>query len=988
MRLRDFKIGTQFVLCFTVMFVFIIVLGVVSCNQSNRIHQQTELIYNHPFKVRQAIGSLRVDILTMRLGTRDLMLSVNSKQKQDAIELIELSAVDAEEQFDVLKESYLGDRSDVEKAHKAFLRWKTIRQENIKLALAEDDEKVKESVSSTGAVGNYRDQMLAKIDVIDDFTTHKGDFLFKNSIELKDSLNRQLLFLVIVILLLMLVVTYLLIRNVRRPIKQLADAVKFFQDGDMNVRCIIEARNEFGELSESFNSMVESIQINTELSQKASELSQIMLLEEEPRKFFASVLPTLAAQTNSQMAAIYLLSEDKKCFEHFDSFGMSSSSKLTFDIDNFEGEFGSVLSKRKVMTIKRIPKDTRFLFHTVSGKIVPREIITIPIISGKEIIAIISLASVRTYANQSRLLINNVLDTLTARVEGVLSYQRIQKFSKTLESQNRELEAQKIEMAAQSFELTEQNRELEMQKIQLNEASQLKTNFLSNMSHELRTPLNSVIALSGVLSRRLANKIPSDEFSYLEVIERNGKHLLSLINDILDISRIESGREEIEITRFSVGSLISDVVAMIKPQIQEKNIELIEKNNVKDIFVNTDFEKCRHILQNLVANAVKFTEKGSVVVEVFQNEDNLEISVADTGIGISENHIDHIFDEFRQADGGTSRKFGGTGLGLAIAKKYTNLLGGDVTVKSKLGEGSTFRVLLPMNYSADNRVIETLRVESECKPIISKVPQKYNSQKNILLVEDSEPAIIQIKDFLEESGYNILVANGGGEALDIISNTIPDAIILDLMMPGVDGFEVLKNLRETEATVDVPVLILTAKHITKDDLKLLKRSNVHQLIQKGDVNRVELINSVTSMLFPEKEESANPISPIQTIEGKPTILIVEDNADNMITVKALIGDNFEIFEAIDGIQGVITAKKCIPNLILMDIALPGVSGIETFKTIRSNGELSHIPIIALTASAMSSDRETILAYGFDAYLAKPIDEKIFFDTINDVLYGK
>jgi signal transduction histidine kinase/CheY-like chemotaxis protein/HAMP domain-containing protein len=988
MRLRDFKIGTQFVLCFTVMFVFIIVLGVVSYNQSNRINQQTELIYNHSFKVRQAIGSLRVDILTMRLGTRDLMLSINPTQKQGAIELIELPAVDAENQFDTLNDSYLGDRSVVEEAHKAFLKWKTILQENLKLTLAGDNEKVKESFSSTGTVGIYRDQMLAKIKVIDDFTAHEADFLFKNSIELKDSLNRQLFFLVIAILLLMFVVTYLLIRNIRRPINQLASTVKSFQGGDMNVRCVIDARNEFGELSESFNSMVESIQINAELGQKASELSQVMLLEEEPRKFFASVLPTLAAQTNSQMAAIYLLSEDKKRFEHFESFGMSNSSKLTFDIDNFEGEFGSVLLKRKVMTIKRIPKDTRFLFHTVSGKLVPREIITIPIISGKEIIAIISLASVRTYASESRLLITNVLDTLTARIEGVLSYQRIQKFSKTLEFQNRELESQKVELETQSFELTEQNRELEMQKIQLNEASQLKTNFLSNMSHELRTPLNSVIALSGVLSRRLANKIPSDEFSYLEVIERNGKHLLSLINDILDISRIESGREEIEITRFTAGNLISDVVTMIKPQTHQKNIELIHKADGKDILINTDFDKCRHILQNLIGNAVKFTEKGSVVVEVVENEDKLEISVADTGIGISENHIAHIFDEFRQADGGTSRKFGGTGLGLAIAKKYANLLGGDVAVKSVLGKGSTFTVSLPLNYSADNRVVETIRVESEFKPIISKPPQKHNSKKTILLVEDSEPAIIQIKDFLEESGYNILVADGGSEALDIISKAIPDAIILDLMMPGVDGFEVLKNLREAESTASVPVLILTAKHITKDDLKLLKRSNVHQLIQKGDVNRVEMLNSVASMLFTEKEESVNQISPVQAIDGKPTVLIVEDNADNMITVKALIGDNFEIFEAVDGVQGVITAKECIPNLILMDIALPGVDGIEAFKTIRSNGKLSHIPIIALTASAMNSDRETILAYGFDAYLAKPIDEKVFFNTINEVLYGK
>jgi len=988
MKLKDLKIGTLLILGFAIMFLFVILLGVVSYRQSDRLQQQTEKIYNHPLKTSRALSNLKVDVLNIRVGLRDLILAKDDSYKQDAIKLMETSSANVNLQFDILYDSYLGPREDIDEALEAFTSWNVDREECVKLVRSGEAEKVEKAIVSTGKISELRNILLAKIKKMDDFSVRKADMIFGNSAQLRNSLNQQLIYIVVTILLLMLIISYLLVKNVRKPIKDLASTVNTFQNGDMSVRSRHDSKNEFGVLSKAFNSMLESIQINIDLSQRATELSQIMLIEEDPHKFFASVLPTLAEQTNSQMAAIYLLSEDKKRFEHFESFGMSDSSKLTFDIESLEGEFGSVLSTRKIKTIKRIPKDTRFLFHTVSGKLVPREIISIPIISGKEVIAIISLASVRTYLKQSTLLIENVLDTLTARIEGVLSYQRIQNFSKTLEFQNRELEAQKIEMEAQSIELTEQNRELEMQKTQLREASRLKTNFLSNMSHELRTPLNSVIALSGVLSRRLNNKIPSDEFSYLEVIERNGKHLLSLINDILDISRIESGREEIEITKFTTGQLITDIVSMIKPQAQQKDIELIQKPGGKDIVVTTDIDKCRHILQNLVGNAVKFTEKGSVIVEATQTQNSIEISVADTGIGIAESNIDHIFDEFRQADGGTSRKFGGTGLGLSIAKKYANLLGGDVTVKSVFGEGSTFTLSLPFNYSAENRILETPRFEPNHKLTAPKFLPAEASGKTILLVEDSEPAIIQIKDFLEESGYQILTAKGGNEALEIISHTIPDAMILDLMMPEVDGFEVLKTLREAEPTAHIPVLILTAKHITKDDLKFLKRNNVHQLIQKGDVNRVELLNSVASMLFSHKEKVTATISPTQIIEGKPTVLIVEDNQDNMITVKAIIGDKFEIYEAVDGVQGVMMAKKHTPNLILMDIALPGVDGIEAFKSIRNNGELSHIPIIALTASAMTSDRETILAYGFDAYLAKPIDEKVFFNTINKVLYGK
>jgi len=209
-----------------------------------------------------------------------------------------------------------------------------------------------------------------------------------------------------------------------------------------------------------------------------------------------------------------------------------------------------------------------------------------------------------------------------------------------------------------------------------------------------------------------------------------------------------------------------------------------------------------------------------------------------------------------------------------------------------------------------------------------------------------------------------------------------------LMMPEMDGFEVLQTIRNAEKTAFIPVLILTAKHITKEDLRFLKHNNVHQLIQKGDVNRHEFLNSIASLVHTDKTETEKqPVEPRQ-IEGKPVILIVEDNPDNMTTAKAILENNFTILEAVDGNQGIFLAKKHVPHLILMDIALPGMDGIEAFKIIRNTASLSNVPVIALTASAMTSDRETILSHGFDGYIAKPIDEKIFFNTINKVLYGK
>jgi CheY-like chemotaxis protein len=260
--------------------------------------------------------------------------------------------------------------------------------------------------------------------------------------------------------------------------------------------------------------------------------------------------------------------------------------------------------------------------------------------------------------------------------------------------------------------------------------------------------------------------------------------------------------------------------------------------------------------------------------------------------------------------------------------------------------------------------------------------------KTILLVEDSEPAIIQVKDFLEEGGYHILVAHDGAEALKIISTYIPDAIILDLMMPDIDGFELLKTLRDAEPTALVPVLILTAKHITKDELSFIKRNNIHQLIQKGDVNRNELLHSIATMVNQNKEKSKAKETNTHKAIGKPVVLVVEDNIDNMVTVKALLADGFTVLEAMDGERGIIMALEHCPDLILMDIELPGIDGIQAFKSIRKDGHLQHIPIIALTASALTSDRETILAYGFDAYVSKPIEVNMFLKVINETLYGK
>ena len=988
--MKNLKIESQLKIGFALLLFIVVVLGVVSFQHANKLYEQTDTMYQHPLKVRRAIGQIENDILKMRIGQRDLMLAKTEKEKQDAILFMNISAAHAISQFDILSKQYLGPHSDIDEAYNAFISWDKIREENAKLALSGDIEQVKKNLLPTGEVGIYREKMMAQIKEIDDFSVKKTETLYVNSKQLKDSLNRQLIFLVLTIFLLSSFIFYFLFSRINKPLVEMNNVISKFRNGDLTSRVNYASKNEFGVLSEALNSLAESIQQNIELKEKEATLAGLMLSEDESKKFFHVTLNALAAYTDSQMAASYLLNDDNKTFDYFESIGLNEIAKQSFSADSFEGEFGLALSTQKIQHIKNISDETRLVFQSVIGQYIPSEILTIPILSGNRVIAMISLASVKKYKEQSILLIEKILATLSARIEGIMTYRKIIEFSEKLEQQNHELEAQKTELTSQSAELMEQNTELEMQKNQLDEASRLKTVFLSNMSHELRTPLNSVIALTSVLNRRLTNKIGEEEYSYLEVIERNAKHLLTLINDILDISRIESGREEIEITTFNPNSLIADVVCMIEPQATLKNIHLIHLESDSNLSITSDYDKCKHILQNIISNAVKFTETGKVEVMIHKNEQNLAITIIDTGIGISDEHINHIFDEFRQADGSTSRRFGGTGLGLAIAKKYAHVLGGTISVKSRIGKGSEFKFSLPFEYKPENKIVED-EILQQMKYPIKQSPQLATEgiiSKTILLVEDSEPAIIQIRDILEESGYNILVAHDGKEALWILSQTIPDAMILDLMMPGVDGFQVLKSLRELEQTAHIPVLVLTAKHISKQELKLLKQNNIHELIQKGDVKRNELLKAVSAMVLPQTQEIIKPKQKLQTIEGKPVVLVVEDNPDNMLTVKALLGDDYTVVEAVDGNEGVAKAIEHKPHLILMDIALPAMDGIDAFKQIRNHVKLQKIPVIALTASAMTQDREIVLSHGFEAYIAKPIDDIIFFKTINEILYGK
>jgi signal transduction histidine kinase/CheY-like chemotaxis protein len=841
-------IGVQLRLGLGLILALVVVLGAVAWHQTNVLWQETKGLYDHPLMVKGAVGELKADILSAHWGMEDLFFTKDPQEREDIIRIIEACEADAREQLTVLYDRYLGPRTDIDHVARAISQCRANREQVVGLLRAGNTAEANalNVHKSAGLASPHVSQILAHVQELADFAHASAQSFYEKARQRRVLLRAELVALALGILLLALVVSYILVENIRRPLKALASATSQYRQGNMDARSGYVSANEFGMLSASFNELAGAIQGEMTIRKSASEIADVMLREGELHPFCRELLRVLMEHTGSQIAALYLLNPDKTQFEHVASIGLAEGARASFSALPGEGEFGRALASRKIQHITRIPADTPFTFVTVAGDFRPSDILTIPVLSGEEVVAMISLASLHPYSSQSLRLTEDILKTLSARMNGVLAFQQITDLAEKLEHQNRELEAQKKELAVQADELTEQNTELEMQKRQLDEVNRLKSRFLSNMSHELRTPLNSVIALSGVLSRRLVKTIPEEEYGYIEVIERNGKNLLALINDILDLSRIESGREEIRLSRFSIRELVDDVAAMIEPQTREKGVAL--KNQVPSDLpqITSDPDKCRHILQNLIGNAVKFTEGGQIAITSELGSGLVRISITDTGIGIAENQFSQIFDEFRQADDSASRKFGGTGLGLSIAKKYALLLNGDITVQSTPGKGSAFTVHLPLSLEAADAAAAGKGFTEKSPSGLTKAPAGRGH--SILLVEDSEPAVIQMKDILDTHGYRVQVARNGREALEQIKETVPDAMILDLMMPEVDGFEVLRTVRGSERTAQIPVLILTAKHVTKEELSFLTGNRIHQLIQKGDISKTELLKAIAQMI--------------------------------------------------------------------------------------------------------------------------------------------
>lgn len=457
-------------------------------------------------------------------------------------------------------------------------------------------------------------------------------------------------------------------------------------------------------------------------------------------------------------------------------------------------------------------------------------------------------------------------------------------------------------------------------------ANQAKSSFLANMSHELRTPLNAIIGYSEMLQEDAEDLGEEGFVTDLKKINSAGKHLLALINDILDISKIEAGKMDIYLETFSVPDLIREVTDTIAPLIDKNHNTLKVEAGLTLGYMHADLTKVRQALFNLLSNASKFTEKGTIRLEAYRDEAGQQpwivFKVIDSGIGMTEEQTAKLFTAFTQADASTTRKYGGTGLGLAISKRFCQMMGGDIFVESAFGQGSTFTVRLP------GQVVE--------KAQISEVKASVPNARTALVIDDDGVVQDLLKRTLNKEGWGVITAGTGKEGLRLATERHPDVIILDVLMPAMDGWAVLHELKADAATADIPVIMVSMMNEDKLGYAL----GASGFLPKP-VERDRLFQLLTQTV-----RSADPKS----------VLIVEDDPATRSLLRTLLErESWEVTEAENGEVALERLAESHPTVILCDLMMPKMDGFELVSVLREHADWSKIPIVVITAKDMTGE---------------------------------
>ncbi len=516
-------------------------------------------------------------------------------------------------------------------------------------------------------------------------------------------------------------------------------------------------------------------------------------------------------------------------------------------------------------------------------------------------------------------------------------------------------------------QLAESMKAAQEAKLQAEEASSTKSKFLANMSHELRTPLNAIIGYSEMLIEEITDLGAPDLIPDVQKIHGAGKHLLGLINNILDLSKVEAGKVELFLETFAIAPLLTEVTDTLHPLIAKNHNTLVVNCSAEIGSMRADITKLRQSLFNLLSNASKFTENGTITLAVRKEPAWVTFLVSDTGIGMTPQQQTKLFQSFTQADASTTRKYGGTGLGLVITQQFCEMMGGSIQVESEAGKGTAFTIRLPEQ-------VQELQPERQPEPReisagfsgVDAIHAAIPGASSILVIDD-DPAVLDIMQrFLNREGFNVITSLSGQEGLRLARAQSPDLILLDVRMPNLNGWEVLSRLKSDPELASIPVVMVT---IEEDQSLGSALGATDYLVKPVDSERL------LTLLQPYRSES--PLS----------VMVVEDNADNReMLCRQLIKAGWRVLEAENGLRALEIMRTEQPGIILLDLMMPEMDGFEFIRELRQHPQWRSLPVIVLTAKDLTpTERQWLAGQTQRIYQKGSRNRQLLLDEIHNLL---